>query len=433
MDFYSKQMSVLYVEDEKEAREAFEKTLKRYTQKQYIATDGNEGLELYKKHFPDIVITDIKMPNKNGIELAEEILEINPEQIIIFTTAHTESKYTLKALEMQVEAYLIKPINKNKFKIKLNHIAKNIVNNRENLKKQKIIQAMFDSKSNISVLTNFKDIEFASKSFLQLFNIKNIDEFFTKYKRFIDIFQDSKEDLYEETQNRCISAKNPESFVKEYRNSKDALVCLFENDKIYKIDMQKIDVDYEVLHAISFVDITTLHKERLAALHDAFHDKLTSAYNRSMFDKFLDKEYRRYLRYGRPLCLAIFDIDLFKNVNDSYGHLIGDEVLKILAGYFMEHIRETDIFARWGGEEFTLLMSETDIDKARIVCEKLREGIENLKVYSLPKFTVSAGLAQIDKEDTKEEFFKKADDALYRAKNSGRNKIAVYEKYKDRL
>ncbi len=426
MDRFSKQMSVLYVEDEKEAREAFVKTLKRCTKKQYIAADGKEGLELFRKYRPDIVITDIKMPNKNGIELAQDILELNPEQIIVFTTAHTESKYTLRALEMQVEAYLIKPINKNRFKAKLNHISKNIIASRENLKNQKIIQAIFDNQSSISVLTDFTNIEFASNSFLELFDIQNLDEFFIKYKRFIDIFQDADEDLYTDVKNRCISAKNVSDFMLEYHNANDAIVCLLENDKIYKINIQDIDIDGEKLYSLSLVDITTMHKERMGALHDAFHDNLTSAYNKSMFDKFLDREYRRYFRYGRPLCLAIFDIDHFKKINDSYGHLLGDEILKVLAKFFMDNIRETDIFARWGGEEFVLLMSETKIDKAKEVCEKLRVGIEHLDIPSLPSFTISAGLAEMKKDESKDRFFKKADDALYLAKNSGRNRVVIF-------
>ena len=83
MNYDSKQLTVLYAEDEKEAREAFAKTLKRRTKEQYIADDGEKAIELYRQYQPDIVITDINMPNKNGIELAREILEINPEQIII--------------------------------------------------------------------------------------------------------------------------------------------------------------------------------------------------------------------------------------------------------------------------------------------------------------------------------------------------------------
>ncbi len=417
MDFYSKQVQVLYAEDEKEVREGFARTLKRFTKEQYVASDGEQALELYKTYMPDIVITDIKMPNKNGIELAEEILQINPEQVIIFTTAHTESKYTLKALGMQAEAYMVKPINKNNFKIKLNSIAKNILAKRENIRNQKIIQAILDSRSSILVLTDFNDIEYASKSFFKLFNLNNKDEFFKKYDSFMDIFKDKDECIYEKDKN---------SFLEKFNNVDEAVVCLKENDGIYQINIDKLDFNDTVLYVVSFTDITTIHEEKSKALYESFHDKLTSSYNKSMFNKLLDKEYKMYLRYKRPFCLAIFDIDFFKNINDSYGHLVGDEVLKLLSSFFMNNIRETDIFARWGGEEFTLLMRETEIKEAKKVCEKFRKQVEEMRVPYIPSFTISAGLVQIDENDSQYSLFQKADDALYVAKNSGRNKISIY-------
>ena len=99
-DCYAKDVTILYVEDEDMVRDGYERTLKRIAKEVYIAKDGIEGLKLYKEKLPDIVISDIKMPRKNGIEMARDIKAINPEQIILFTTAHTESNYTLEALDM---------------------------------------------------------------------------------------------------------------------------------------------------------------------------------------------------------------------------------------------------------------------------------------------------------------------------------------------
>ena len=424
MNYDSKQLTVLYAEDEKEAREAFAKTLKRRTKEQYIADDGEKAIELYRQYQPDIVITDINMPNKNGIELAREILEINPEQIIIFTTAHTESKYTLRALEMQVEAYLVKPININKFKEKLNHIAKNIISERENRKNQKIIQAMLDSRSTTLVLTDFFNIEFASKSFLKLFNITCKEEFSLKYKNFLDIFKNMPGCIYEITKD---------NFMESYNSKEETIVCLSKTEKFYKIDIDEINIGKSILYAISFVDITTLHNQRKKALYESFHDNLTSSYNRVMFDKLLDKEYLRFIRYQRPLCLAIFDIDYFKAINDTYGHLVGDRILISLAEFFHKNTRDIDIFARWGGEEFVLLMGETKIDEAQKVCEKLIRGVEEMEIKNLPKITMSAGVTEIDKDDSKEEFFQRADSALYDAKRNGRNQVVVNNKFEVRF
>ncbi len=424
MNYDSKQITVLYAEDEEEAREGFAKTLERYTKEQYIANDGEEAIELYEKYHPDIVITDINMPKKNGIELAEEILEINPEQIIMFTTAHTESRYTLRALEMQVEAYLIKPINKNKFKEKLNHTTKNIISNRENAKNQKIIQAILDSQSSILVLTDFFNIEFASKSFLKLFNVSCKEEFFFKYENFIEIFKDMP---------GCIFEITKDNFMESYNSKEETMVCLSETKKIYQINIDEINIDKSILYAISLVDVTILHNQRKKALFESFHDNLTSSYNRLMFDKLLDKEYLRFVRHQRPLCLAIFDIDHFKVINDTHGHLTGDRILMALADFFHKNIRDIDIFARWGGEEFVLLMGETQIDEAQKVCEKLICGVENMETNNLPNITISAGVTEIDKDDSRDDFFQRADNALYDAKRSGRNQVVVNNKYEVRF
>ena len=121
------------------------------------------------------------------------------------------------------------------------------------------------------------------------------------------------------------------------------------------------------------------------------------------------------------------DIDHFKLINDTYGHLTGDTVLKEFTNFCKNNIRKTDTFARWGGEEFVILMSETNIKEAKEMCEKLRIGIENLKIDDLPNITASFGLTQMLSNDTQENFFKRADKALYVAKNSGRNRVEIIQ------
>ncbi len=422
MDDYCKQISVLYVEDEDIIREGYSKTLRRYSKELYTASNGIDGLEIYKKYSPDIVITDIRMPKKNGVEMAQEILDINPEQIIIFTTAHTESNFTLKALDMQVEGYILKPVDKKKLVSRLEYIAKNIITSRENIKNQNIIQSILNNQSNILILTNFETIEFASKSFFQLLDIKSKDHFFEKYKNFLDIFIPCEE---------CLTASTKENFLYNYKNNpnEEKIVSILGNKgfKLYQLKIDTVSFDEDILYAVSLTDITSLQEEKIKAKHEATHDGLTGAYNRLKFDRIFEAEYQRALRYKRPFCLAILDIDYFKNINDSFGHLVGDKILKNLSDYCLENIRETDIFARWGGEEFTVLMGETDLDKAKNVCEKLRIGLENLNLPNLPKITISIGLSQMRFDEKKETFFVRADDALYEAKQSGRNKVVTCE------
>jgi diguanylate cyclase (GGDEF)-like protein len=121
----------------------------------------------------------------------------------------------------------------------------------------------------------------------------------------------------------------------------------------------------------------------------------------------------------------MFDIDFFKHINDSFGHDVGDKVLKAVAKMVSENIRNTDIFARYGGEEFIIIAPETTKEDAKILAEKLRSLIRNLHFEEGINVTCSFGVASLEKHDTKETLLKRADEALYEAKKTGRNKVVV--------
>jgi len=121
----------------------------------------------------------------------------------------------------------------------------------------------------------------------------------------------------------------------------------------------------------------------------------------------------------------MFDIDFFKHINDSFGHGVGDKVLKAIAKVVSENIRNTDIFARYGGEEFVIIAPETTKEDAKILAEKLRSLIRNLHFEEGINVTCSFVVASLEKPDTKETLLKRADDALYEAKKTDRNKVVV--------
>ena len=156
-------------------------------------------------------------------------------------------------------------------------------------------------------------------------------------------------------------------------------------------------------------------------------DELTGLSNRRCFDNTLEKEFLRALRYNNNLTLVMFDIDHFKTVNDTYGHPCGDYILKEVANAALQTFRKTDTVFRFGGEEFVVILTETDIKQSEIPLERFRKTIETLDLtYQNQQIniTVSIGACQLDQSiGNKEEFLQKADNALYDAKNSGRNKV----------
>lgn len=156
----------------------------------------------------------------------------------------------------------------------------------------------------------------------------------------------------------------------------------------------------------------------------AHTDPLTNIYNRLHFGHFLDAEIDRVRRYGGAFAIIYFDLDQFKKINDEYGHLVGDEVLKGVARVVKNANRRADIFARYGGAEFIILSPSTDAAGAGIHAERLRVDIEGQRFSKINKLTCSFGVTEYKPEDDDvASLFKRADTALSHAKHQGRNRV----------
>ena len=162
----------------------------------------------------------------------------------------------------------------------------------------------------------------------------------------------------------------------------------------------------------------------------AIRDGLTGLYNYRYFWELLHREVELARRYCHPLSLLFLDIDDFKKVNDTLGHQVGDMVLKALGAYLQATVRQTDLVCRYGGEEFVILLAETESQQARISAERLRQGICRITV-DLPEqklhFTVSIGVAELEPGMDGDDLVKAADAALYRAKQTGKNRVCGHE------
>ncbi|MFA6835972.1 MAG: GGDEF domain-containing protein [Fibrobacteraceae bacterium] len=152
-------------------------------------------------------------------------------------------------------------------------------------------------------------------------------------------------------------------------------------------------------------------------------DPLTGCLNRAGFSSVLTREQERLNKNGSPLSYIILDIDHFKDVNDTWGHSVGDEVLVNLSKLVQSRIRNTDALVRWGGEEFVVLCSDTPLQNAQFLAEKLRQNIENTELISQQKVTCSFGVAEMVAGEDSKKLFERADKALYASKQSGRNRV----------
>lgn len=161
-------------------------------------------------------------------------------------------------------------------------------------------------------------------------------------------------------------------------------------------------------------------------------DGLTKLFNRNHWQHCIDIEFKRYARSKNPSTLVMLDIDHFKSVNDNYGHLVGDEVIRHLAKLINEQARETDISGRYGGEEFVILLADTQVDNAIIFSERLRKTVDESIVFYNGleiKYTISIGVAEIEESySSVSQWLEYADAALYKSKENGRNQVSAHKK-----
>jgi len=189
-----------------------------------------------------------------------------------------------------------------------------------------------------------------------------------------------------------------------------------------------VKIDGEI-YVFAFIrDITELITLQEKLKYQSVTDELTGVFNRRAFMDISQKAFVHAQRHNEAFSLALFDIDHFKLVNDNYGHHAGDRVIVEFATYINGTIREDDLFGRVGGEEFYLALPKTDIENAKMITERIRQGIEHLPIHVDEKrlnITVSIGISSALENDNYDDMQQRSDTALYKAKNSGRNQIGT--------
>lgn len=234
------------------------------------------------------------------------------------------------------------------------------------------------------------------------------------------------------------SGKHPKSFYKNmwdtilakkiYRNviinkKKDGTLY-YEDQTISPILDKNDNIIYFVATSKDVSSQIELEKKlKLMATTDA----LTGIYNRFKMNEEIDMEIKKAKRNKKSFALIMFDIDFFKSINDTYGHDVGDRVLEELADIVRHSIRQTDTFARWGGEEFLILVRNDDAASVFYLAEKIRKKVENTLFADKTTITISLGISIYTKNKTKQTLLKEADEALYKAKALGRNKTVVFQ------
>ena len=290
-------------------------------------------------------------------------------------------------------------------------------------RRQRYNRQIIDSASEIIFVATREKIVDVNQHFFDFYSeCRNLKDFVKKYSNISNTFE--KED-------GCLQADMNGVFWLDYVLQNEVMMHKVKINKAgqpyyFSVQARMMKGMHESLINVLLQDITEqeLYKNQLE--HISQTDALTGVGNRLFFNRNLTKEIQRSHRYHSDLSLLIFDIDLFKNVNDTYGHDVGDQVLIELAQQIQLLLRETDMLCRFGGEEFTIILPETALIEAQQIAERLRVAIASLSIDEFPcPLTLSFGVAQMTKWDTEKTLLKRVDKALYRAKSLGRNRIEL--------
>lgn len=423
------------------------------------ASDGPSALESIEENRPDIVLLDVMMPGMDGFEVCRRI-KANPRTMhipVVMVTALSDSADRVRGLEAGADDFLTKPVNDTAMFARVRSLVRlkmltdewllrektsgqlGVLRNEQTLTSvdfrganvlviednqvdcAKIIETLEKDEAKVTTIASLEEARAAlggSSYELVVINLRLRDQDALRFCSHMRANDDTR--------------STPILMVAEEEDTERLAkgLDLGINDYLIK------PIDRNELEARSRTQIRRQrYQDRLRdnyerSLEMALTDSLTGLYNRRYMTAHLTTMIERQAAVEKDLAILTFDIDLFKLVNDTYGHPAGDEVLIDLADRVSKNVRSIDTVARMGGEEFVVIMPDTDEAVAHSVAERLRDTIAS-DVFIFPekpdgiKVTISVGLAILDADDTPENIFKRADAALYEAKRTGRDRVVA--------
>ena len=293
---------------------------------------------------------------------------------------------------------------------------------KELMEQKRYLQSILDSQDNMIIVADREKIHEVNITFLQFFGFYSPDDMLKNISRISEMTVEVEGCLKPgEAKSLWLDALDSEENAEAYR-----LVAFrqegAENPRFFSVTFRPLSIESD-LYVLEFSDVTALEERSREFETRANHDALTRIYNRRRFLELLEHGINSAKRLNHELSIVFFDIDHFKKINDTYGHNTGDDVLRGLASLVSGAIRRNDIFARWGGEEFLILLESTGLENAARMAEKLRKAIMEHEFPEVKQVTCSFGVTSYSQGEKGETFISRADSALYKAKESGRNRV----------
>ena len=447
---------ILVVEDDRFFRQMYVDLLKEDGYEVETVYSGAKALELLAGTDYQLVITELVIPGMSGIELLARVKQQAPTVDVILVTGHANVESAVLALKSGARDYLLKPFNHEEFKhtVALCFEQRRLINENYELKE---LLNLFQIGQNIANCIDMERLsavvldaltnEIGAGRAIGLFHQKDDKLALKEFKGFDE---EAAQRLAEAVRKKfCINAENGPVFHKinttdlasggdfDGMELAEGLLLVIRSKAevqgvvvIFNNPGQKLPIDYKQKSIHFLLEQSTLAFENAARYSSArdmlYIDELTGLFNYRYLDISLDREIKRADRFGSTVSMIFIDLDFFKGVNDTHGHLVGSQVLNEVGMLLKKSVREVDIVIRYGGDEFTVMLVETGEKGAATVAERIRRSIEDHSFLAAEelniRITASLGYACYPADtQSKLELLELADKAMYQGKEEGKN------------
>jgi diguanylate cyclase (GGDEF)-like protein len=449
---------VLVVDDDRLTREMVRDALAERAHVEVCVT-AEQALDSLARRPADLVITDLVLPGLSGIELIQRVRRGHAGTDFVLVTAHATVESAVQALRLGVGDYLLKPVRPQK----LAEVVERLLARRRLFEENERLRDALDTVEScatllrcldpgevfavaldllLSTLSRRRGIALFRRSSIPLSDgvcFRGFPEHEARALRELLTEKAPIEATASETLERVsggalqdllqgIGAEAGATLVvpMKGRETESGLIWIFEDDRPFdsaELERARLIAGHGEL-ALHNAERYHMAKER------AFLDDVTEVYNARYLLQATEHEMQRADRYRREMCVLFLDLDRFKLVNDQYGHLVGSQTLRQLSQVLQQCIRQVDTLARYGGDEFTILLTDTDVETGRVIAERIRRTVADTVFEGgrdTPiRLTISIGVASYPRDSRKrDELLDLADKAMYRAKSLGRNCVCL--------
>ncbi|HDR6268009.1 TPA: GGDEF domain-containing protein [Bacillus cereus] len=409
------QLNVLYIENGCKHQQTIENI---HPKCMFIANSFEEGELLFQRTKPHIII--MYVTEYSQIKYIKNMY--TPQSTFIVIWDQQITKEFTDVLALGIRNIVIAPVTPQAVLEEVKKSLYQLSLVRQVSLQQELLQTMFDFQNDLLFIVEDDEIVDCNTNFLTFFGYEDLFAYREQHLVFAEHF--IRENGYYSTTHDITWLDDTLSSGRRIKMSNyEGAVSTF----LLRATPLPEDLSRFIVKCTEITELDEIYQEqeRLAMV-----DSLTEIYNRLKFQQILEVEWEKVIRSDEKIAIILFDIDNFKTVNDTYGHDFGDLALIQLAELMKSKVEQQHVFARWGGEEFIILVTNTVEKEAFQVAESLRFFIETKQFTGISKLTASFGVALYEQGTTREELMQRADIALYEAKKNGKNQVCVYRKEK---